>query len=108
MITITDYNRQIIREFTNSQFASHIQMIEDIKSENDFGTTGINIIIENYLHLVRQMETEFKNNQKKEFSFSREQVVLYDIIVELARLCYKHSYHTISQNDWENEFDERA
>jgi len=103
MITLKDYNLELIRDFSSEQFDTHIKLLQDIANENDFGKTGVQELLGNYLQLLSNIQKDIENGIK-EFRLSREEVVLYDIIVELARLCYKHSYETSEHNDWEEEF----
>lgn len=105
MLTFKDYNLELIRDFTEDQFTSHIKLIEDIHTENDFEATGVRNLLENYLKFLHGIQEEHKNG-KEEFRLTQNEVLLYDLNVEIARLCYKHSYETSSSNnDWENEFE---
>lgn len=104
MLSFKDYNLELLRDFTEEQFTTHIQLIEDIQRENDFGTTGVLMILENYLQLLYKIREEHKNGIE-EFKLTQNEVILYDLNVEIARLCYKHSYNTSSTNDWEDEFN---
>ncbi|MGL5956417.1 MAG: hypothetical protein ACRC0X_07450 [Brevinema sp.] len=103
MLSFRDYNFELIRDFTESQLSIHIELFEDIQRENDFGNTGIATLIKNYLELLYKVREEYQKGQE-EFRLTTQEVFLYDLCVEIARLCYKHSYHTSTTNDWEEEF----
>lgn len=103
MITLQDYNCKLIRDFTPEQFDSHIQLIKDISSENNFGNTGIQELLDHYLALLLDIKQQSQHGIEQ-FKLTREQVTLYDLLVELARLCYKHSFETSQKNDWKDEF----
>ena len=104
MVSFKNSNLEIIRDFSEEQFIAHIQLMEDIRSENDFGDIGVHKLLDNYLELSHKNQEEHKTG-KEEFTLSKNEVFLYDMVVEIARLCYKHSYETSADhNDWEEEF----
>ncbi|MGL4677078.1 MAG: hypothetical protein ACRCWI_05370 [Brevinema sp.] len=106
MLSFRDYNFELIRDFTESQLLVHIELFEDIQRENDFGDTGIETLIKNYLVLLHRIQEEHQKIGQEDFRLSAQEVFLYDLCTETARLCYKHSYHTSAStsNDWEEEF----
>ncbi len=105
MISFKNSNLEIIRDFSEQQFLSHKQLMEDIGSENDFDDTGIQTLLDNYITLLNKIQKEHKNNIE-EFLLSKNEVFLYDMVTEVARLCYKHSYETsLDNNDWEDEYN---
>lgn len=104
MVSFKNSNLEVIRDFSEEQFMAHIQLIEDIRSENNFGDIGVHKLLDNYLVLSNIIREEHKKG-KEEFTFSKNEVFLYDMVTEIARLCYKHSYETTADNnDWEEEF----
>lgn len=105
MISLQDYNLEVIRDFSDEQFDTHVLLIEDISEHNDFGTLGVKTLLENYLILIKNIKQEYLITGKDHFRLTKEQTVLYDLIVEVLRLCYKHSYNTsANHNDWEHPF----
>ncbi len=104
MVSFKNSNLEVIRDFSEEQFSAHIQLMEDIRSENDFGDIGVHKLLDNYLLLSHKIQAEHTTG-KEDFILSKNEVFLYDIVTEVARLCYKHSYETsANHNDWEEEF----
>lgn len=105
MVSLKDYNLEVIRDFSEEQFTAHIKLIEAINSENDFGDIGVKALLKNYLELLYKIQKEHVEQKKQEFRLTTLEVMLYDLVVEIARLCYKHSCNTsVESNDWEEEF----
>ncbi|MGL4560913.1 MAG: hypothetical protein ACRCV0_01320 [Brevinema sp.] len=105
MISLQDSNFSVIRDFSTDQFQAHITLIEEIAFNNDFGKFGVNELLEAYLSLIKNIFETHLSTGKEEFRLLTEEAVLYDLAVEIVRLCYKYSYNTSSNdNDWENPF----
>ena len=104
MLSLKTHNLDIIRDFSEEQFLSHIKITEEIRAENDFGDIGISTLLDNYIILFQGIHKDHKEAQKTEFVLSKNEVLLFDLVADITRLCYKYSYNTSTQNDWEEEF----
>ncbi|MGL4388364.1 MAG: hypothetical protein ACRCTJ_03105 [Brevinema sp.] len=105
MISLKDYNLNTIRDYSNDQFQAHITQIESISLNNDFGSFGVHQLLDKYLKLITKIFEIHLSTGQEDFPCSKEETVLYDLAVEIIRLCYKHSYQTSpDDNDWENPF----
>lgn len=105
MLILKDYNNAILREFTESQFRMHKELVETVAELNDFGEdTGINAMLLYYIALLNQIAESCPfNSSDMSFKLTFNQSILYDLAGELTRLCYKYSCPVSHENDWENE-----
>lgn len=105
MLILKDYNNAILREFTESQFLKHKELVETVAELNDFGEdTGINAMLLYYITLLNQIAESCPfNSSDMSFKLTFNQSILYDLAGELTRLCYKYSCPVSHENDWENE-----
>lgn len=102
MIRFLDYHGTAIRDFSQEQLTAHQALMANILSENNFEDTGITELIKNYLSILEKIEvTEAQITEKK---FTKNETFLYDLAIEIARLCYKHGYNTECMENFEEEF----
>ncbi|MGL4394181.1 MAG: hypothetical protein ACRCS8_03050 [Brevinema sp.] len=105
MISLLDHNLSTIRDFSREHFEAHVDQIKAIAEYNKFGSFGIHEILDHYIKLSDSILEKNEKEGQEEFPLSKEEAVLYDLIIEIVRLCYKYSYETSADhNDWENEF----
>ncbi len=101
MLTYNDHHLKLIRDFTDEQFLAHVTLVESVYADNDFGNIGVEVLLKNYLDLVHKIQSEHQNG-KQEFQLTKNEVILYDLVVEIVRICYKYPFS--NTNDWEEEF----